>query len=149
MMLRGVRDDDPMRVLAAVKSSVLWMFAMIFTYAIFIPNTWRRAAKLIVPHGAGADGGSLDPGTGSSRASIRWPFARPTFEKISEDGLFLLLGAFTAIFGTHIINTLADRGVRGQAAEPVPAGPQARRRRDGRGLSWRSTSCSSGPAPSS
>ena len=30
----------------------------------------------------------------------------PTLEKISEDGLFLLLGAFTAIFGTHTINTL-------------------------------------------
>ncbi len=27
-------------------------------------------------------------------------------EQISEHGLFLLLGAFTAIFGTHIINTL-------------------------------------------
>ena len=49
MMLRGVRDNDPIRLLAAVKSSVLWMLAMIFTYAIFIPNNWRRAAKLIVP----------------------------------------------------------------------------------------------------
>ena len=105
LMLRGVRDNNPIRVLAAVKSSVLWMLAMIFTYAIFIPNNWVRAAKLIVPM-------ALAP------MAVPWilGLAHPelyqvairaaNFEKISEDGLFLLLGAFTAIFGTHTINTL-------------------------------------------
>jgi serine/threonine protein kinase len=105
LMLRGVRENDPIRVLAAVKSSVLWMLAMIFTYAIFIPNHWVRAAKLIVPM-------ALAP------MAVPWilGLVHPEFyevairaanlEKISEDGLFLLLGAFTAIFGTHTINTL-------------------------------------------
>ena len=105
LMLRGVRDNDPIRVLAAVKSSVLWMLAMIFTYAIFIPNHWVRAAKLIIPM-------ALAP------VAVPWilGLAHPelyevairaaNFDKISEDGLFLLLGAFTAIFGTHTINTL-------------------------------------------
>ena len=105
LMLRGVRENDPVRVLAAVKSSVLWMLAMIFTYAIFIPNHWVRAAKLIVPM-------ALAP------MAVPWILGlfHPEFyevairaanlEKISEDGLFLLLGAFTAIFGTHTINTL-------------------------------------------
>ena len=105
LMLRGVRENDPIRVLAAVKSSVLWMLAMIFTYAIFIPNNWVRAAKLIIPM-------ALAP------MAVPWilGLAHPelyqvairaaNFEKISEDGLFLLLGAFTAIFGTHTINTL-------------------------------------------
>ncbi|MFI5459681.1 MAG: serine/threonine-protein kinase [Isosphaerales bacterium] len=105
LMLRGVRGNDPVRLTAAVKSSVLWMLAMIFTYAIFIPNHWRRAAKLIVPM-------ALAP------MAVPWilGLAHPelyevairaaSLEKISEDGLFLLLGAFTAIFGTHIINTL-------------------------------------------
>jgi eukaryotic-like serine/threonine-protein kinase len=105
LMLRGVRENDPIRVLAAVKSSVLWMLAMIFTYAIFIPNHWVRAAKLIVPM-------ALAP------MAVPWilGMVHPEFyevairaanlEKISEDGLFLLLGAFTAIFGTHTINTL-------------------------------------------
>ena len=49
VMLRGVREDNPLRLQAAVKSNVLWMISMIFTYAIFIPNNWRRAAKVIVP----------------------------------------------------------------------------------------------------
>ena len=105
LMLRGVRDNDPIRLLAAVKSSVLWMLAMIVTYAIFIPNNWVRAAKLIMPM-------ALAP------MAVPWilGLAHPelyqvairaaNFEKISEDGLFLLLGAFTAIFGTHTINTL-------------------------------------------
>jgi serine/threonine-protein kinase len=105
VMLRAVRDDDAVRVLAAVKSSVLWMLAMIFTYAIFIPNTWVRAAKLVIPM-------ALAP------VAVPWVLglAHPelyqvavraaNLENISEDGLFLLLGAFTAIFGTHTINTL-------------------------------------------
>ena len=40
VMLRGVRENDPMRLAGAVKSSTLWMVGVMFTYAIFIPNTW-------------------------------------------------------------------------------------------------------------
>jgi serine/threonine-protein kinase len=105
VMLRGVRANDPLRLTAAVTSSVLWMLAMIFTYAIFIPNHWRRAAKLIIPM-------ALAP------VAVPWilGLAHPelfevavraaNLEKTSENGLFLVLGAFTAILGTHIINTL-------------------------------------------
>ena len=105
LMLRGVRENDPIRVLAAVKSSVLWMLAMIFTYAIFIPNHWVRAAKLIMPMALAPMAvpwvlGSVHPEL--YEVAIR----AANFDKISEDGLFLLLGAFTAIFGTHTINTL-------------------------------------------
>ena len=56
------------------------------------------------------------------------------FEQVSEHGLFLLLGAFTAIFGTHTINTLRTEAYEARLLEPVSAGPQARRRRNGRGL---------------
>jgi serine/threonine-protein kinase len=111
LMLRGVRQNDPLRVGSAVKSNVLWMLAMIFTYAIFIPNHWRRAAKLIVPM-------ALAP------VVVPWMLgmAHPEFyqvairaadvEKTSENFLFLLLGAFTAIFGTHTINTLRIEAYR-------------------------------------
>ena len=105
MMLRGVHENNPIRILAGVKSNVLWMLAVIFTYAIFIPNNWRRAAKLIVPM-------ALAP------MAVPWilGLAHPELyqvairaaspEQLSEHSLFLLLGAFTAIFGTQIINTL-------------------------------------------
>jgi eukaryotic-like serine/threonine-protein kinase len=105
MMLKGVRDNNPIRILAGVKSNVLWMLAVIFTYAIFIPNNWRRAAKLIVPMALAPMAvpwimGLVHPEL--YEVAIR----AANLEQVSEHGLFLLLGAFTAIFGTHIINTL-------------------------------------------
>jgi serine/threonine protein kinase len=105
LMLRRVRQDNPLLFLAAVKSSVLWTFSMILTYAIFVPNTWRRAAKVIVPMALAPMVvpwilGMLHPE--SFEVAIR----AANIEQVSEHGLFLLMGAFTAIFGTHIINTL-------------------------------------------
>ncbi len=104
-MLRWVRYDNPMYFLAAVKSSVLCTFSVILTYAIFVPNTWRRAAFVIVP-------------VAVAPMAVPWILGRfhpesyavavraANLEQISEHGLFLLLGAFTAIFGTHTINAL-------------------------------------------
>jgi eukaryotic-like serine/threonine-protein kinase len=105
LMLRSVRDDDPIHLLAVVKGNLLGMLAMMFTYAIFIPNNWRRAAMIIAPM-------ALAP------MVVPWILGHlhPEFyevavrvanlEQISEHGLFLFLGAFTAIFGTHTINRL-------------------------------------------
>ena len=111
VMLRGVRENDPARLAAAVKSSMLWMVAFIFTYAIFIPNPWRRAAKLIVPMALAPMTVPWILGLAPSRALSSRRFSAASLEKMSEDGLFLVLGAFTAIFGTHTINTLAHRGL--------------------------------------
>jgi serine/threonine-protein kinase len=105
VMLRGVREDDPLRLQAAVKSSVLWMLSMIFTYAIFIPNNWRRAAKVIVPM-------ALAPMVvpwilGMVHPELYLVAIRGAdFDQVSEHSLFLLLGAVTAIYGTHTMNTL-------------------------------------------
>jgi len=105
LMLRAVRLNDPILLRTAIKSSVLWILAIIFTYAIFIPNHWRRAARLIVP-------------TALAPVVVPWVLGlvhpelyevairAANLEQISEHGLFLLLGAFTAIYGTHTINTL-------------------------------------------
>jgi serine/threonine-protein kinase len=105
LMLRSVRDDDPLHLLAVVKGNLLGMLAMMFTYAIFIPNNWRRALVMIAPM-------ALAP------LVVPWILGHlhPEFyevavrvanlEQISEQGLFLFLGAFTAIFGTHTINRL-------------------------------------------
>jgi len=105
LMLRSVRADDPLHLLSVEKGNLLGMLAMMFTYAIFIPNNWRRAALMIVPM-------ALAP------LLVPWVLGQlhPEFyevavrvvnvEQISEHGLFLFLGAFTAIFGTHTINSL-------------------------------------------
>jgi serine/threonine protein kinase len=105
LMLRRVRQDDPTLFLAAIKSSVLWTFTMILTYAIFIPNTWRRAAKVVVPMAMAPMlvpyiVGMLHPESYAVAVRVA------SLDQVSEHGLFLLVGAFTAIFGTHTINTL-------------------------------------------
>ena len=70
-------------------------------------------------------------------------------EQISEHGLFLLLGAFTAIFGTHTINTLRTEAYEAQLLEPVPPGARSSAAAGWVRSTWPSISCSSGPAPSS
>jgi serine/threonine-protein kinase len=122
-MLRRAHLGDPLRFLAAVKSSVLWTFTMILTYAIFVPNTWRRAARLIVPM-------AMAP------MVVPWVLVRihpesyavagrvANFEHVSEHGLFLVLGAFTAIFGTHIINTLRTEAFAARLQTQYQLGPK-------------------------
>jgi eukaryotic-like serine/threonine-protein kinase len=107
VMLRGVREDNPLRLQAAVKSNVMWMISMIFTYAIFIPNNWRRAAKVIVPMALAP---VLVPWIlGMVHPELYQVAVRgASFDLISEHSLFLLLGAFTAIYGTHTMNTLRN-----------------------------------------
>jgi eukaryotic-like serine/threonine-protein kinase len=104
-MLRWVRYDNPMYFLAAVKGSVLCTLAVILIYAVFIPNTWRRASAVIVPMALAPMAvpwllGLLHPETYA--VAIR----AANLEQVTEHGLFLLLGAFTAIFGAHTINAL-------------------------------------------
>lgn len=97
--------NSPIFFLAALKSSVLCSFLVMLTYAIFIPNTWRRAACVIIPVALAPIGlpwilGRLHP----EMYVVSEQAARP--EQVTENGLFLLLGAFTSIFGVHTINTL-------------------------------------------
>ena len=87
------------------------MVAVMFIYALFIPNTWRRAAKLIVPMALAPLSvpwilGAVHP------ELYRVAIKAASLQRISEDGLFLVLGALTAIFGTHTINTLRIEAYR-------------------------------------
>ena len=123
LMLRRVRQDNPLLFLAAVKSSVLWTFSMILTYAIFIPNNWRRAARVIVPMALAPMVvpwllGMLHP------ESYRVALRATNLEQVSEHGLFLLMGAFTAIFGTHIINTLRTEAFTARLQNQYQLGPK-------------------------
>ncbi len=104
-MWRWVRYDNPTYFLAAVKSSVLCTFLVMLSYAIFIPNTWRRATAVIVPMAMAPMVvpwilGALHPE--SYAVAIR----AADLGQVTEHGIFLLLAAFTAIFGTHTISVL-------------------------------------------
>jgi serine/threonine-protein kinase len=114
MQVRARQDVvDTWRLVGAVKSSIIGMLTVIFTYAIFIPNDWKRAARVIIPM-------ALMPlivpavlaFTTPEFRALRGQGGAISLENISEHVLFMALGAVTAIFGTHTINTFRTEAFR-------------------------------------
>jgi eukaryotic-like serine/threonine-protein kinase len=77
-----------------------WLL-LIFTYGMFIPNTWRRAAVVI-------GGLALSPALLSAGMMIFYPQVAEllTVVGILQQVLVLLIAAIAAVVGTHLINTL-------------------------------------------
>jgi serine/threonine-protein kinase len=100
-----VAEGDRVMLMATVKNTVLFIFAMIVLYGMFIPNTWRRAAAVV---------GVMVAATLLSPLAMRllhpevFRFAAPllTFEIVSENILMLAIGAGVTVYATHIINGL-------------------------------------------
>jgi serine/threonine-protein kinase len=100
-----VAEGDPVMLMSTVKNTVLFVFAMIVLYGMFIPNTWRRAAAVVC---------AMVGATIASPLALRilhpevYRFAAPllTFEIVSENLLMLAIGAGVTIYASHIINTL-------------------------------------------
>jgi serine/threonine-protein kinase len=102
-------SPDVLRIL--FKNSILGILLVIFTYAIFIPNDWRRAARVIVPMAltplaAPVAVGRISPQFARTTAEALRP------ERLAENTLFLLLGAATALYGTHTISGIRSREFR-------------------------------------
>ena len=93
------------------KVSIIGTLVVVFTYGIFIPNNWRRAACVIVPLALVPLIGPLFLGLTSATFRTVSEEAR-TPEKLTENALYLVLGALTAIFGTHTINTFRTEAFR-------------------------------------
>jgi serine/threonine-protein kinase len=100
-----VADGDRVMLMATIKNTILFVFAMIVLYGMFIPNTWRRAAAVVT---------GMVAVTVLSPLALRvlhpevFRFAAPllTFETISDNVLMLLIGAGVTVYATHTINTL-------------------------------------------
>ena len=100
-----VAEGDRVMLMATVKNTVLFVFAMIVLYGMFIPNTWRRAAAVVA---------AMVAATILSPLALRilhpevFRFAAPllTFETVSDNVLMLLIGAGVTVYATHIINAL-------------------------------------------
>jgi tRNA A-37 threonylcarbamoyl transferase component Bud32 len=93
---------------AAARISSMWLFLM-FTYAIFIPNTWQRATQVI--------GGIAALPIGL----MIWLYL--SHQKVYDvlelkfmgfEILTILSGAAIAIFGTHVINALRTKAFEAQ-----------------------------------
>lgn len=93
---------------APARISGMWLFLM-FTYAIFIPNTWRRAALVI--------GGIAALPIGL----VFWldlthqhVYNALTMKFMGFEVLTVLTGAGIAVFGTHVINALRTKAFEAQ-----------------------------------
>ncbi len=96
---------DVWRLGSFLKSVLACTVSVIYTYAIFIPNDWKRAAKLIVTLG-------LCPLVVPAVLYLTTPEFRVlvgaheamTFENFAQHALLLALGATASIYGVHTIN---------------------------------------------
>jgi len=105
LVLQKATAGDPTYAMAAIKSCVLYYFAVILLYGTFIPNTWQRAARVIVPL-------MICPFVVMACLRIGSPVVNDVvgqfanFEQVSDNVIMMALGAAASLYGTHIINTL-------------------------------------------
>src|SRR5262245_37432578 len=105
LVLTKARAGNPIFELAAFKGCILYFFAVILLYGTFIPNTWQRAARLIVPLALApfVVMGLLRLGS-TTVNDIAGQVAN--FEQMSDHLIMMTLGAAASLYGTHIINSL-------------------------------------------
>ena len=108
-----------------------WLL-LIFTYAMFIPNTWRRAAVVI---GAMA----LAPDLLVVGMMLAYPQVADamTAADFMQHVLTMVVAAVAAVFGTHLINTLRREAFEARQLGQYRLIRAAGRRRHGRGLPGR------------
>lgn len=99
LLQRRVTLDDVAR--GSMPPPLPFWLLLIFTYALFIPNTWRRAAWVI---GALA----LAPGLLVVGMMLAHPEvgAAMTGMNFIQQVLTMVVAAVAAVFGTHLINAL-------------------------------------------
>ncbi len=103
-LVRSSRSD-PVPLLISIKDGITSIFAVMMIYGMFIPNTWRRAAAVVIPI-------ALSPVVVPTMLAMLHPefaaharrIASP--ELMTSNALTLLVGGALAIFGTHTINAL-------------------------------------------
>lgn len=90
-----------------LRSSVLYTMALMLTYGMLIPNTWQRAARVIVPMALGPSLVNLWLAWQHPRTfEGHWSESRHGVTYFSDDILMLSIGCILAIYGTHIIHSL-------------------------------------------
>ena len=92
---------DPLQVAVPMQMGILSWFAIILLYGMFIPNTWQRAALMIVPP-------ALAPLAVIGVLCLRNPViaAAASAAQIKEAAILFLVGSAASIYGTHTINSL-------------------------------------------
>ena len=108
---RAAGSSLPVMTLAR-GNTILPFLGLMLIYAMFIPNDWRRASRIIIPIAAAPVLVQflvrLQYSEPVSRALARSEALRGAveLERMTESAIYLLLGASIAIYGTHIVNSL-------------------------------------------
>jgi tRNA A-37 threonylcarbamoyl transferase component Bud32 len=103
MMLLDARVGGDLH--GAARGSMITAITLMFVYAMLIPNTWRSAARVIVPI-------SIMPSAVKVFAAATHPAIFRTIldtasvEIITENLAYMIVAATLAIYGTHVINSL-------------------------------------------
>jgi len=99
------QQGNAIESLAAVKSSVIYVFGTIILYGMFIPNTWQRALKVVLPMACQPPAVMMLLRAGRSDATDLIA-SIATFRHVADDLLILALGVLASTYGTHTINEL-------------------------------------------
>lgn len=95
------RHQDPGMLAAGTKATIGYWYALIFTYALFIPNNWRRAALVI---------GDMAAVPVLLTVLLRWKspvIAQAiTTDQVVEQFLMMALALGVAVYGVHNMGTL-------------------------------------------
>jgi serine/threonine-protein kinase len=115
------------QVPALLGSTVMYITVLILIYGMLIPNTWARAARVVVPMALStpAVGALL---CGSFPAMVAMTLSEFGREQLSNDLLMLAIGTTLSIYGTHVIHSL-----RQEVYEARRMGQYTLRRRIGGG----------------
>jgi eukaryotic-like serine/threonine-protein kinase len=98
-------DTEGRSLVLAGRGGIIWAIMLMFAYAMFIPNTWRSASKMLIAI-------ALTPATVGLIVYTTHPdiFQKlretATLEMLSENVVYMLVSLSLALYGTHIINTL-------------------------------------------
>lgn len=99
LVVQYLQISDRGREVRVAFSTGPWC-ALLFTYAMFIPNSWRRAARIMIPTALAPVILTIVAGWG------RQDLPESFWENLSGLGLMLMIVAVVATYGTHVINAL-------------------------------------------
>ena len=107
LILRAADARDPLQLVVPMQMGILSWFALIMLYGMFIPNTWRRAALMIVPP-------TLAPLAVIGVLCFRDPTIATAANaaQIKEAAIVFVIGSAASIYGTHTIYSLRSEAFK-------------------------------------
>jgi tRNA A-37 threonylcarbamoyl transferase component Bud32 len=107
LIMHAADAGNPLQLVVPMQMGILSWFALIMLYGMFIPNTWRRAALMIVPP-------TLAPLAVIGVLCFRDPTiaAAANAAQIKEAAIVFLIGSAASIYGTHTIYSLRSEAFK-------------------------------------